>query len=157
RELFEIGKAMLLDAGYVEIGIDHFALETDELAVALKAKKLHRNFMGYTVTDTSVMIGLGVSAISDSWSGFAQNEKSLALYYKAIREDKFPIKKGHLSEPEDLVIRRHIMNIMCHGETSWKRKEEKFSGLATTLYKLTDPSDDGLIELGSDGLIVTPT
>ena len=77
RALYEKAKQMLESEGYIEIGMDHFALNHDSLTKAFKAKKLHRNFMGYTTQKTNILIGLGASAISDSWFGFAQNEKSI--------------------------------------------------------------------------------
>src|SRR5690606_11990752 len=80
REQYGIGKALLAEAGYTEIGMDHFSLKTDSLFKAMEDGTLHRNFMGYTVSKTKVMIGLGISSISDSWDGFAQNVKGLEEY-----------------------------------------------------------------------------
>ena len=77
RNLYEIGKRLFADFGYEEIGMDHFALQTDELYIATKNNTLHRNFMGYTANKTQLMIGLGMSAISDSWGAFAQNVKTV--------------------------------------------------------------------------------
>ncbi len=75
RALYEAAKELFIVAGYIEIGMDHFALPKDDLALAFKNKSLHRNFMGYTTQKTNLLIGLGVSSISDSWFGFAQNNK----------------------------------------------------------------------------------
>lgn len=86
RKMYETGKQMLAGAGYVEIGMDHFALKSDSLYKAVENKKLHRNFMGYTSSKTKVMIGLGVSAISDSWTGFAQNVKTIEEYQRSKPE-----------------------------------------------------------------------
>ena len=77
RELYEVGKKMFDELGYVEIGMDHFALKTDNMYNAMEAKELHRNFMGYTASNTQLMIGLGMSSISDSWYSFAQNAKTV--------------------------------------------------------------------------------
>ena len=114
RQLYEMGKTMLLEIGYVEIGMDHFALPTDEMYLAFQNKNLHRNFMGYTASKTEVMIGLGVSSISDSWNSFAQNEKSLEDYYTKIEANQLPVFRGHHLAEEDLIIRQHILNLMCH-------------------------------------------
>lgn len=86
RVLYETAKNLLLKAGYIEIGMDHFALPSDELTHALIAKKLHRNFMGYTTQSTNLLLGLGMSAISDSWFGFAQNEKNLEEYQMLVNK-----------------------------------------------------------------------
>ena len=76
--------------------MDHFALETDTLYKAIISKTIHRNFMGYTASKTKVMIGLGVSSISDSWYGFAQNVKGIEEYYHLINEDIIPVFRGHI-------------------------------------------------------------
>jgi oxygen-independent coproporphyrinogen-3 oxidase len=118
RKQYEIGKKMLEQEGYVEIGMDHFALPKDELAVAFDHQNLHRNFMGYTTTKTDKMIGLGVSAISDSWFGFSQNHKNLNTYYSSLNDDTLPVSRGHILDDSDLIIRRKILDLMCHFETS---------------------------------------
>ena len=117
RLLYENSKELLEKAGYLEVGMDHFALEHDDLAKAMQTKTLHRNFMGYTTQNTAMMIGLGMSSISDSWFGFAQNEKSVEDYIQRVSENKLPVFRGHLLNEEDLIIRRHILNLMCHFET----------------------------------------
>lgn len=118
RKQYETGKKMLEEQGYIEIGMDHFALPEDELAVAFKNKTLHRNFMGYTTTKTDKMIGLGVSAISDSWFGFSQNHKNLNHYYDSLSKNELPVSRGHILDETDLIIRRKILNLMCHFETN---------------------------------------
>ncbi|MGB1308755.1 MAG: oxygen-independent coproporphyrinogen III oxidase, partial [Oceanihabitans sp.] len=123
RNQYELGKNMLFEAGYVEIGMDHFALQTDTLYKAAENKKLHRNFMGYTASKTQAMIGLGVSSISDSWYGFAQNVKGIEEYYHLINEDIIPVYRGHILNPEDLIIRKHILNLMCSFQTNWSVNE----------------------------------
>jgi oxygen-independent coproporphyrinogen-3 oxidase len=118
RELYEKGKALLLENGYFEIGMDHFAQAEDSLYKSYKEKSLHRNFMGYSASKTQLMIGLGVSSIGDSWYGFAQNEKDIEAYYTSLSLNELPITKGHILTDEDLVIRQHILNLMCQFETS---------------------------------------
>jgi len=154
RKLYEEGKATLESLGYVEIGMDHFALEHDEMYVSMKQHKLHRNFMGYTASKTKLMVGLGVSSISDSWYAFAQNVKTIDEYYKCIDADEWPVFKGHDLTAEDLVIRKHILNIMCRFQTSWKDDSLKFEGLDTTISKLKEIELDGLLDLGKEGLQV---
>ncbi len=117
RALYESARERLFDAGYKEIGMDHFALEHDELYHAFSSKTLHRNFMGYTTKTSKTMIGLGMSAISDSWYGFAQNDKSVEGYLQKVNEGILPIFRGHLLSEKDLIIRQHILDIMCHFET----------------------------------------
>ncbi|MBS9767299.1 MAG: oxygen-independent coproporphyrinogen III oxidase [Flavobacteriaceae bacterium] len=119
RHLYELGKQLFFDNGYVEIGMDHFALPTDSMYKAMKENKLHRNFMGYTAGKTQLMIGLGMSSISDSWFAFAQNEKSVKDYISRVENNEIPIFRGHLLTKEDLIIRQHILNLMCHLETEF--------------------------------------
>ena len=76
--------------------MDHFSLPTDSLYKAMKNKTLHRNFMGYTPGKTKLMIGLGMSSISDSWYSFAQNEKRVEDYVNRVNEGKLPVFRGHL-------------------------------------------------------------
>ena len=154
REMYETGKKMLAEAGYVEIGMDHFALKSDELYRTAEKVKLHRNFMGYTASKTRMMIGLGVSAIGDSWTGFAQNVKNLEEYYELLEEGKLPLFRGHLLTQEDLKIRKHILNLMCSLETSWKDDKMIFGELPDVLINLKEMEADGLIEIEKDRLVV---
>ena len=151
---YEIGRDLLLEAGYVEIGMDHFALPTDSLNMAKQTKTLHRNFMGYTTSKTNVMIGLGVSAIGDSWYGFAQNVKSLKEYYQLLSEDQLPLLRGHILTEEDLVIRKHILNIMCHFQTDWKQESEMFTELPQSLTLLEEIAADELIDISNNSIQV---
>ena len=114
RQQYETGKKMLEEKGYIEIGMDHFALPEDGLTKAFQKQNLHRNFMGYTTTKTEKMIGLGVSAISDSWFGFSQNHKNLKDYYTSLSKNELPVSRGHILNKTDLIIRRKILNLMCH-------------------------------------------
>ena len=154
REMYEIGKQMLADAGYVEIGMDHFALKSDTLYKSMENKKLHRNFMGYTSSRTKVMIGLGVSAISDSWTGFAQNVKTIEEYYEILEKGELPLYRGHILTDEDETVRKHILNIMCNLETSWKEDRMKFAELPEVLMNLKEMEADSLLEFGNEELIV---
>ena len=155
RQLYQVGKELLLKNGYHEIGMDHFALETDSLYTAFKNGGLHRNFMGYSASKTKLMIGLGVSSISDSWYSFAQNEKSLEDYYQLLEWDKLPIYRGHLLTTEDLIIRKHILNLMCQFTTSWKQSSDYFHEIPEILMQLKEMEEDGLVVLNKEGIQVT--
>ncbi len=155
RKMYETGKRMLEEAGYIEIGMDHFALKSDSLYKAVEEKKLHRNFMGYTESKTQVMIGLGVSAIGDSWYSFGQNAKNVEEYQDLVEQGILPIHKGHNLTEEDLLIRKHILNMMCSLETSWKDPSLRFEELPEVLSKLKEMQDDGLIEIGPDKIRIT--
>lgn len=154
RQLYEEGKKLLSLNGFEEIGMDHFAKSTDGMYQAFNAGKLNRNFMGYTTTNTRLLIGLGMSSISDSWFGFAQNEKDLETYYKAIENNELPVFKGHILNQEDLIIRQHILNIMCRFETTFD-ENSKFSELVDVLSSLEEMQNDGLVITSRNKLIVT--
>jgi oxygen-independent coproporphyrinogen-3 oxidase len=155
RALYEEGKKLLLENGYHEIGMDHFALVSDSMFTSFKNKTLHRNFMGYTASKTDLMIGLGVSSISDSWSSFAQNEKTLEAYYARIESKEIPVFRGHHLSKEDLIIRKHILNLMCHFETSWANDETYFEEINNVLDHLKEMELDDLIYLNDTSLQVT--
>ena len=155
RQCYEEGKKALLAHGYHEIGMDHFALSTDPMYQAFQAQALHRNFMGYTASKTQVMIGLGVSSISDSWYSFAQNEKKLEDYYARLENNELPVYRGHILSAEDLMIRRHILNLMCSFQTSWAESDMQFPELAEVLGQLEEMRDDGLLEIKPQSLRVT--
>ena len=152
RLLYETGKQLLGELGYVEIGMDHFALKTDTMHKAMENKSLHRNFMGYTASKTQLMIGLGMSSISDSWYAFSQNSKSVEEYTELVNKGLIPIFRGHKLTDEDLVIRKHILNIMCHFETSWKENNMKFPELDDCLSRLEEMEQDGLVIVSENGL-----
>ncbi|WP_281322413.1 oxygen-independent coproporphyrinogen III oxidase [Flavobacterium aestivum] len=155
RILYEIGKKLLSKNEYHEIGMDHFALKKDSLYRSFENKTLHRNFMGYSSSKTQLMIGLGVSAISDSWYSFAQNVKTLEEYYQLLEKDKLPIYRGHLLSNEDLVIRRHILNLMCQFETSWTDSANYFDEIPEILIQLKEMENDGLLIIDENKIQVT--
>jgi oxygen-independent coproporphyrinogen-3 oxidase len=143
RAQYELGKELLSEAGYHEVGMDHFALETDSLYQAIRTNKLHRNFMGYTASKTQAMIGLGVSSISDSWYGFSQNVKSIDDYYDLIDQNIIPVYRGH------------ILNLMCNFETSWSEESLFIPELNDIVFKLREMETDGLIEFERNGVKIT--
>ncbi|SHG54774.1 oxygen-independent coproporphyrinogen III oxidase [Winogradskyella jejuensis] len=154
RAMYEIGKEKLLESGYVEIGMDHFALRTDSLHIAMEEKSMHRNFMGYTNFKTQLMIGLGVSAISDSWSGFAQNLKTVEAYQASIEKNELAVFRGHILNQEDLIIRKHILNLMCSLYTSWSEEEYRLIGIYQIKETLKEMERDELIKIEENSITV---
>jgi oxygen-independent coproporphyrinogen-3 oxidase len=155
RELYETGKELLYKNDYHEIGMDHFALTTDSLFQSFEIGKLHRNFMGYSSSKTQLMIGLGVSSISDSWYSFAQNVKTIEEYYRILDTNEIPVFRGHLLTDEDLTIRRHILNLMCQFETSWADKKNYFDEIPEIVLQLKEMEKDGLVHFLPNGIQVT--
>lgn len=155
RSQYELGKQLLAQVGYHEIGMDHFALTSDSLYKSMQNGDLHRNFMGYTASKTQAMIGLGVSSISDSWYGFSQNVKGIETYYQLLEKDVIPVYRGHILNEEDLIIRKHILNLMCRFKTSWSKNNLYFNELPETLIRLKEMETDGLININSKSIEVT--
>jgi oxygen-independent coproporphyrinogen-3 oxidase len=156
QQLFEEGKKLLLEIGYLPIGMDHFALATDDLFKAFSNKDLHRNFMGYTPKDTAILLGLGVSAISSNENTYIQNHRDLETYQNKVENGFLPIEKGHLIQVEEQETGRQIRNILCQYETSW---DPTFLNSASGLHiksDLIDLEKDGLIRQRKNGLEVTP-
>lgn len=152
---YNLGKKLLQEADYTDIGMDHFALPTDSLYASMIENRLYRNFMGYTAQKTQVMIGLGVSSIGDSWYGFAQNVKNIETYYHLLEEKVIPLSKGHILNEEDLIIRKHILNLMCNFRTSWNSETTQIPELANITEKLKEFQRDELIQLENNTLIIT--
>jgi oxygen-independent coproporphyrinogen-3 oxidase len=154
-ELFKLGKDMLMQHGYKLIGMDHFSLEKDELYTSFTEKKLHRNFMGYTTKNSSLLIGLGVSSISDATDAYAQNHKTIEQYFLSISKGELPFSKGHHLTREDVIIRKHIQNIMCNLQTSWGNLCTYFDAFEEVEERLKELEKDKLIQLFDDYLVVT--
>ncbi|MEO6405461.1 MAG: oxygen-independent coproporphyrinogen III oxidase [Ferruginibacter sp.] len=121
--LYLLGKKILLEHGYEDVGMDHFALPNDDLNIARKEGTLNRNFMGYTTSNNSMLIGLGVSAISDTGNAFAQNSKTLSDYYRAIAKNEMATRKGYFLSDEDVRFRRYILDISCNFKTVFDPKD----------------------------------
>ena len=159
-----IGAAIesFVTAGYVAIGMDHFALADDELAVAARERRLHRNFMGYTTRRAVDMVGAGLSAIGDVSGAFAQNVKKLPAYYKAIDAGRFPIERGYFLSEDDTIRRRVITELMCNFFVDRVAIEEKFrvdfdQYFRSELEALTAPGgpvSDGFLRISRRGLEV---
>lgn len=152
RTLYEQAKELFIRAGYIEIGMDHFALESDELYIALKNKTLHRNFMGYTTQKTNLLIGLGASSISDSWFAFAQNIKSVEEYVKQINSNQTVLHKGHFLSEKDLVLRKNILDLMCHFSTKLP-SDTKLSN--QIIERLNSLILDKLVEVKNNTVYIT--
>lgn len=152
------------DAGYVQIGMDHFALPDDELAQAHEARTLHRNFMGYTVQSARDMVALGVSGIGDVQDAFVQNTKKLPDYHAAIDAGRFPIERGYELDADDRLRRHVITSLMCNGVLDIREVEATFgvrfqSYFADALASLQGddaPEGDGLLVVTPEALTVTP-
>lgn len=159
--LLEETTARLGEAGYVFIGMDHFAKPTDPLAQALRQRTLTRNFQGYSTCAETDLLGFGVSAISEVAGGLAQNEKTLGGYSAALLKDRFATARGLVTSADDRLRRTVIMGLMCHFELD-KRDVERRFGLdfdryfASELAALAPLAEDGLIELSPSRIEVTP-
>lgn len=155
-EMYQAGSDFLHDLGFVHIGMDHFALPTDALLLAYDAGLLHRNFMGYTTTNHKLVIGLGASAISDTWDAFAQNEKEVEAYQESIASGKLPLVNGHHLSPSDLLIRKHILNLMCRNATVLDETSLPSQAYEQIMERLQGFVDDGLIHIVSNSISVLP-
>jgi oxygen-independent coproporphyrinogen-3 oxidase len=151
RKLYELAREALTKAGYVEIGMDHFALKTDSLCQALEAGLLHRNFMGYTARRTEILLGLGVSAISETPTCFHQNEKNLPVYERRVGQGEIPTLRGHLLTAEDQLAREQILNLMTKFKT--QLDSASISDMTSFLAPLIE---DGLVEITSEGEVTLP-
>lgn len=156
RALQATGRARLAAAGYIEIGMDHFALPTDDLVTAMKRGSLHRNFMGWSPAPTGPLIGLGVSAIGDAGDAFAQNEKNQMQYEERVARDELPIQRGHVLNGEDRVLRRHILRVMTARETNWSAVEDRTPFLDGVPARLAEMAADGLVVPGPASVKVLP-
>jgi oxygen-independent coproporphyrinogen III oxidase len=163
-ELFGSAVETFMAAGYEQIGMDHFALPDDELAVAARERRLHRNFMGYTTRPAPDMIGAGVSAIGDVRGAFAQNEKKLPTYYKAVDAGRFPIERGYLLSADDLLRRHVIAELMCNFHVDTAAVQQRFgvnfgayfAPELDVLQAANGPIADGFLEVARQALTVTP-
>jgi oxygen-independent coproporphyrinogen-3 oxidase len=151
----------LMNAGYVYVGMDHFALPDDALAVAKRQGRLHRNFQGYSTQPDCDLIGLGISAIGRMGTSYSQNTKTMEEYVDMLDHNQLPIVKGLALSRDDLIRRAWIMAIMCQGHVhydvfneAWLIDSKKY--FATELSQLDSLQSQGLVELMDSGLQVTP-
>ncbi|MEY3283913.1 MAG: coproporphyrinogen oxidase [Acidobacteriota bacterium] len=150
RLLYELARELLLDGGYIEIGMDHFALPHDQLALAAADGTLHRNFMGYTEMRTRVMLGMGVSAISETPDCFHQNEKAFPVYEKRLRQGELPTLRGHRLDEEDRALREQILVFMTRFAVELTPEQQ----LDAPVF-LATMIEDGLVELEGSTLRLT--
>ncbi|SDL96517.1 oxygen-independent coproporphyrinogen-3 oxidase [Oryzisolibacter propanilivorax] len=149
------------DSGYTYIGMDHFALPDDALAVAKRQGRLHRNFQGYSTQPDCDLIGLGVSAIGRIGATYSQNVKTLDEYYDAINQGNLPVVRGLALTRDDLVRRAVIMALMCQGELLYQPMEESWlidfrQHFSAELQELQTLEQQGLVALSDEGITVTP-
>lgn len=153
--------AALMAAGYVYIGMDHFALPNDSLAVAKRQGRLHRNFQGYSTQPDCDMIGLGVSSIGRIGATYSQNAKTLEEYYDYLDQGQFPVVRGLALTRDDLVRRSVIMALMCQGRLSYESIELAYllefqQYFAKEMEIMRAQVKEGLVELDDSGIKVTP-
>jgi len=151
----------LLDAGYVFIGMDHFAKPTDELTIAQQEGKLYRNFQGYSTQADCDLIGFGVTSIGYVGGGFFQNRKEMDAYSEAVEAGEYPVFRGYILSEEDHLRRQVIMRLMCDFSLDYTSFENDFGivfkqHFADGLSDLLEMESDNLVELRDDGLTVLP-
>jgi len=147
-------------AGYVYVGMDHFALPDDALAVAKRQGRLHRNFQGYSTQPDCDLIGLGVSAIGRVGATYSQNAKTLDEYYDFLNQGRLPVVRGLALTRDDLVRRAVIMALMCQGELLFEPMEQAWlidfrRYFAAEIEQLEDMAGQGLVQVRPDGIEVT--
>lgn len=156
----EAARARLVEAGYVQIGLDHFALPSDPLARALRRGTLHRNFQGYTTDDAKILIGLGASSIGSLPQGYVQNTIPIRQYIQAVRAGRLPVARGVLLRDEDFLRRAIIERLMCDLRVDLAAISRGF-GVKTLpfsreLATLEPLETDGLVEISNHTIRVLP-
>jgi oxygen-independent coproporphyrinogen-3 oxidase len=153
-KLYQLGKELFAAHGYIDAGMDHFVLTTDDMYTAKQEGRLHRNFMGYTTQQTQLLIGLGVSSISDAGVAYAQNEKTIHEYYASLQRNEIPVKRGFFLNEEDVAFKKYILDISCRGKAKFRKDDlpllNEFS--FNELQKLRE---DKLITWNYEGVEIT--
>ena len=160
-QIFKTGLGKLLEAGYLYIGMDHFARPGDELAAAQQNRTLHRNFQGYTTKAGADLYGMGVSAISSISGAYAQNHRELPQYQATVESRGVATMRGYRLSSDDVIRRAVIGRLLCHTVILKQEIEQEFSipfdnYFETELARLTEPASDGLVTLAPDEIRVTP-
>jgi len=155
NELYDIGRYLLEMEEYKAVGMDHFCLEDEALYNSYKEGKMHRNFMGYTPNYTKCSIALGASSISDSWSMYVQNEKHVETYQEKVNSGSLPIIKGHKLNYSEMMMRKHILNLMCKDSTSWDSLSKDAIAIAPFLSNLDELVEDGLVTYNNNKIKIT--
>ena len=154
RQLYETGRQMLTEMGYIDIGMDHFALEHDNLVAAYRQGILHRNFMGYTVSNTKLLIGLGTSAISDTGTAYAQNHKTVETYKQRVAQNGLAVFRGHFLSDEDQGVNRLIRQLICNNQVMLD--QYPILMYPQVMRNLTTMEYEGLIQHDGPANKVTP-
>lgn len=149
-----------LSAGYVYVGMDHFALPTDALAIAKRQGRLHRNFQGYSTQPDCDLIALGVSAIGKIGTTYSQNAKTLAEYYDYLNQSRFPVVRGLALTRDDLIRRSVIMALMCQGRLQFESIELSYlidfkSYFKDELASIAELQNTELVEIDDTSIQVT--
>ena len=157
--IFKYSMDFLLAQGYVYIGMDHFSLPEDPLAIAQKVGHLHRNFQGYATHADCDIVGLGLSSIGQVGDSFSQNEKNIEQYYQRIEAGELPVIKGQLINQDDKIRRAVIMDLICHFELDFSKVERAFDinfqdYFSDSLAQLDDMHADGLLKLDNNSIKV---
>jgi oxygen-independent coproporphyrinogen-3 oxidase len=158
-ELYLMAMDRFLAAGYEPIGMDHFALPDDELAVAAREGRLHRNFMGYSVMPASDMVAFGISGIGEVHGAFFQNEKKLSTYYGALDAGGLPVQRGYVLDEDDGIRQYVIRQIMCNFRVSKADVAERFgidfdAYFSRSIGRLDELREAGFVDLSDEGLRV---
>jgi len=159
--IFRAGLEGFLDAGYLYIGMDHFAQPGDELAIAQQNRTLHRNFQGYTTKAGADLYGMGVSAISSIGRAYAQNSREIPAYQAAVKDRGIATMRGYRLSDDDEIRRAVIGRLLCH-TVIFEREIEREFGVdfdeyfAAELDRLAEARDEGLVTIAADEIRVTP-
>jgi len=153
--MYKKGSELLQESGFESIGMDHFALLTDKLFSAAANGSLNRNFMGYTTTQSKLIIGLGVSSISDSWHAFAQNEKTVEVYMEKIDQGVLPLVNGHVLSEKDIIIRKNILELMCENKTRLDSDLLEPRFIHDAFSRLENLAADDLVVINKTNICVT--
>ena len=160
-ELFRLAIDLFDRAGYDWLGIDHFAKRDDELSIALRERRLHRNFMGYTTRPAPHMLAFGMSGIGEVCDRFVQNDAKLEGYYEGIDAGRLPVVRGHRLSDDDRLRRLAILNLMCNLELPYALTVDGFGApadelLADGLERMRVYEDEGFVEFKPDRVEITP-
>ena len=154
--MFETAYKVLTESGYTAIGLDHFAKDNDELSIALRNRKLHRNFQGYCTRETTGQVyAFGATGISQLESVYAQNEKDADAYVELINKGLFTVEKGYLLNQSEKMIRYIITEIMCNEYVSFEETAIRFGTSSDEVRKLVNFSRASFDEFEQDGLLLT--
>lgn len=160
-ELLELIIERLTSAGYVYIGMDHFALPDDELVLAREKGTLQRNFQGYSTHAECDLVGLGITAIGYVAGNYSQNIKTLNEYYDTVKSGQLAVHKGYSLSKDDLLRREVIIDLMCHSRLNFAKYEHKYDLVfkdyfADALAKLQETINDGLVTISATELVLLP-